>query len=319
MRSRAFRSPNPGTGRPQYSQSRKAARFAPATPSRYRTSRGHLRHPTISDVTRSRGSDDTAVSGCRPVAKGVRRPEETAKSFSGPPSWEERIVVSKSRTVRFSRVVDLSQPIGPKTQMFSAYPPPTFTQWTTREVHGFLAESMFMVTHTGTHVDAPFHFDPGGRKLDDMALERFVAPGHVLDVRGLPAKGSILPRHLQSARRDLPNRLRKGNAVLLRTGWWERHRGTPAYLFENPGVTKAAAEVLADWGVGLVGIDTANIDRPDDAGYPAHHTLLQANVPVIENVANLAALRSSACLLVALPLKLEGASGSPIRLVALAE
>ncbi len=203
--------------------------------------------------------------------------------------------------------------------MFPAYPPPTFTQWTTREVHGFLAESMFMVTHTGTHVDAPFHFEPRGRKLDEVPLERFVAPGHVLDVRGLPAKGAIRPEHLRSARRQLPNRMRRGDAVLLRTGWWERRRGTPAYLFENPGVTKAAAELLADWGARLVGIDTANIDRPDDPEYPAHHTFLQANVPVIENVANLAALRSSAFLLLALPLKLEGASGSPIRLVALAK
>ena len=203
--------------------------------------------------------------------------------------------------------------------MFPAYPPPTFTQWTTREVHGFLAESMFMVTHTGTHVDAPFHFEPSGRRLDEMPIDRFIAPGHVLDLRGLRARGSIRPEHLRSARRDLRDDVRKGDAVLLRTGWWERHRSTPAYLFENPGVTKAAARVLVDWGVGLVGIDTANIDRPDDAGYPAHHTLLRANVPVIENVANLAALRSSAFLLVALPLKLEGASGSPIRLVALAD
>jgi arylformamidase len=225
----------------------------------------------------------------------------------------------RPRTVRFSRVVDLSQPISPKTQMFPAYPPPTFTQWTTRDVHGFLAESMFMVTHTGTHVDAPFHFEPGGRKLDAMPLDRFVAPGHVLDVRGLPAKGAIRPEHLRSARQELPDPVRDGDAVLLRTGWWERRRGTPAYLFENPGVTKAAAEVLAGWGVGLVGIDTANIDRPDDPKYPAHHTLLRANVPVIENVANLAALRSGACLLLALPLRLEGTSGSPIRLVALVE
>jgi kynurenine formamidase len=117
----------------------------------------------------------------------------------------------------------------------------------------------------------------------------------------------------------LPDRVRKGDAVLLRTGWWERRRGTPAYLFENPGVTKAAAKVLVDWGVGFVGIDCANIDRPTDAGYPAHHTLLRANVPVIENVANLAALRSANFMLLALPLKLEGASGSPIRLVALVE
>jgi len=225
----------------------------------------------------------------------------------------------KSRTVRFSRIVDLSQPIGPDTQMFPAYPAPTFTQWTTREVHGFFAESMFLLSHTGTHVDAPLHFEPKGRKIHEMPLDRFIAPGHVLDLRSLPKKGKILPRHLQSSVREAARPIRQGDAILLRTRWWERHRGAPAYLFQNPGVTRPAAKLLLDWGVGLVGIDTANIDHPDDGAYPAHHTLLGANVPVIENVANLRVLGSSPFLLLALPLNLQGTSGSPIRLVALAD
>jgi len=203
--------------------------------------------------------------------------------------------------------------------MFPAYPPPTFTQWTTREVHGFFAESMFLISHTGTHVDAPFHFEPKGRKLHEMPLDRFIAPGHVLDVRGLPKKGQILPQHLRSLVGGARRSIGKGDAILLRTHWWERHQGTPAYLSESPGLTGAAADLLLDLGVGLVGIDTANIDRADDATYPAHHTLLAANVPVIENVANLSALRSSAFWLLALPLNLQGNSGSPIRLVALVE
>lgn len=224
---------------------------------------------------------------------------------------------SAARTVRFSRLVDLSMPINPKTPMFPAYPPPAFTQWTTREAHGFYAESLFLISHTGTHVDAPFHFEPGGKKLEDVPLGTFIAPGHVLDVRGLGAKGAIRPKHLAAARRSVPDAVRRGDAILLRTGWWERRRGTPAYLFENPGLTKVAAKLLVEWGAGIVGIDTANIDRPDDGAYPAHHALLQADVPIIENVANLAALRSSTFLLLALPLRLEGVSGSPIRLVAL--
>jgi len=203
--------------------------------------------------------------------------------------------------------------------MFPAYPPPTFTQWTTREVHGFFAESMFLMSHTGTHVDAPFHFEPKGRKLQEMPLDRFIAPGHVLDLRGLPKKGKILTRHLLASLPKAPRPIRKGDAILLRTRWWERHRGTLAYLFQNPGVTRAAANLLLDWGVGLVGIDTANIDHPDDGGYPAHHALLAADVPVIENVANLEVLGASPFLLLALPLNLQGTSGSPIRLVALAD
>jgi len=228
-------------------------------------------------------------------------------------------VASRSRTVRFSRIVDLSQSIGSDTQMFPAYPAPTFTQWTTRDVHGFFADSLFLVRHTGTHVDAPFHFEPKGRKLHEMPLDRFVARGHVLDLRGLAKKAKILPEHLRSSTRSAHRPIRKGDAILLRTRWWERHRGTPAYLFQNPGVTRAAAKLLLEWGAGLVGIDAANIDNPDDATYPAHHTLLGADVPIIENVANLEILGASPFLLLALPLNLQGTSGSPIRLVALAE
>src|SRR5881409_1561044 len=197
------------------------------------------------------------------VSSQKRAPEETAKSIGCPPSRGEEIIVSKSQIVRFSRVVDLSQDIGPDTQMFPAYPPPTFTQWTTREVHGFFAESLFLISHTGTHVDAPFHFEPKGRKLHQMPLDRFVVPGHVLDVRGLSKKGRILPQHLRTSMSATHRSIGKGDAILLRSRWWERHRGTPAYLFDSPGLTGAGANLLLDWGVGLVGIDTASIDHPD--------------------------------------------------------
>ncbi len=220
--------------------------------------------------------------------------------------------------ISFSRVVDLSQEIGPDIQMFPAYPRPALTQWTTREVHGFLAESIFMASHTGTHVDAPWHFEPKGKKLDEVPLERFLARGHVLDLRGLKARASISRFQIVKARDGLQGPIGKGDAVLLRTGW-ERRRGTRAYLFANPGLSGEAAKELARWQVGLVGIDTANVDHPEDASFPAHHALLASGVPIIENVANLAALGSSRFFLLALPLRLKAATGSPIRLVALAE
>jgi len=222
------------------------------------------------------------------------------------------------RHLDFSRVVDLSQEIGPDTQMFPAYPRPAFTQWTTREVHGFLAESLFLVSHTGTHVDAPWHFEPQGKKLDEIPLDSFLARGHVLDVRGLRSKGLISKRRIGQARARLHEGIGKGDALLLRTGW-ERRRGTPAYLFENPGLSEEAARELVRWKVGLVGVDTANIDHPADVGYPAHHRLLSAGILILENVANLVALGSSPFYLLALPLRLKGTTASPIRLVALVE
>src|SRR5256886_10929058 len=168
MRTSASGSPNPGTGRPQYSQSRNAARFVRATRSRYRTRRGHRRHATISEATPSKSSEDTGHPDS--VRSQKRAPKETTKSVRCPPPPEEEIIVSKSRTVTFSRVIDLSHAVGPETQMFPAYPPPSFTQWTTPELPASFAESMFLISHTGTHVEAPFPFEPNGRKLHDLPV-----------------------------------------------------------------------------------------------------------------------------------------------------
>ncbi len=223
-----------------------------------------------------------------------------------------------ARRIAFSRIVDLSQEISPDTQMFPTYPQPAFVPWTTRDAQGFLAESLFLVSHTGTHVDAPWHFEPEGEKLDALDLERFVVPGHVLAVPGLGARERITPRHLLEARDRLDQPVRRGDAILLRTGW-DRHLRQPAYLFDNPGLSGDAAVELVRWRPSLVGIDAANMDCAGDLAYPAHHALLRSSVLVLENVANLAALKGRRFVLVALPLRLRGATGSPVRLVALME
>lgn len=224
----------------------------------------------------------------------------------------------RPRDLRVSRLVDLSVEISPDTQMFAAYPQPAFTQWTTREVHGFLAESLFLVSHTGTHVDAPFHMEPSGRTIEAIPLDRFLARGHVLDLHDLPPRTPIGSTRLREARARLKRPLAQGDAVLVRTGW-ERKRGSAAYLTDNPGLTAAAGRTLVSWGASMVGIDTPNLDPAGERGFGAHHALLRAGVPVLENVANLAAIRSRPFHLAGFPLCLRGASGSPIRLVALVE
>ena len=219
-------------------------------------------------------------------------------------------------TITYDRVVDLSQEITQTMQVFPAYPKPTFVPWTTREVHGFLSEALFMISHTGTHVDAPWHYRTKGKKLHELAVDRFVRPGHLLDVRPAKARAKITAKKVEAAAKREGVAIQPGEAVLLRTGW-EARRGTDAYLFENPGLTKGGAAWLVRKGASLVGIDTANVDLPTAADFPAHHTLLAANVPIIENLANLGAVGASTLTLVALPLRLRGATGSPVRAVAL--
>lgn len=224
----------------------------------------------------------------------------------------------RSRDLRFSRLVDLSLEVSPETQMFPSYPQPAFTPWTTREVHGFFAESLFMVSHTGTHVDAPFHMEPEGQRMDEVPLDRFFAPAHVLDLHDLPPRARIGPGPIRNARAALTRPMTRGDAVLVRTGW-ERKRGRAAYLTDNPGLTAAAARTLVGWGVSMVGIDSPNLDPAGESGFGAHHALLSAEVPVLENAANLATLGSRPFHVAAFPLRLRDASGSPVRLVAFVE
>lgn len=214
------------------------------------------------------------------------------------------------------RIVDLSQEIDPSTQMFPSYPQVTFVPWTRMPVHPFTSEAMFLATHTGTHVDAPCHFIPGGKQLHELPASRFVLRCHLLDLGRRKAKESIGAKAVRKALGELPGRAREGDAVLLKTHW-EECRGDQAYLFQNPGLTGDGARVLAELGVSLVGVDTANLDHPDDASFPAHTTLLKREIVVLENACNLGKLTEATFTLVALPLNLQGTTGSPVRAVAL--
>jgi len=217
-------------------------------------------------------------------------------------------------SIAYTRVVDLSQEITPDLQVFPAYPKPAFLPWTTREAHGFAAEALFLISHAGTHIDAPLHYRPEGHALHELRPSRFVARAQLLDLRPQKPRARIRPRALRRAlgRR----RLARGDAILLRTGW-ERMRGRDAYLDSNPGLTGEGAALLVRWGASLVGVDTANLDLPDATDFPGHHTLLAADVPILENLSNLGAIRADTFTLVALPLRLRGATGSPVRAVAL--
>jgi len=76
-------------------------------------------------------------------------------------------------------------------QLFPVFPKPQFIQWTRRDTYGFETEAMFLVTHTGTHVDAPFHFHPEGIKIDEVPPERMMGRGVLLDITGKEEKGVI--------------------------------------------------------------------------------------------------------------------------------
>lgn len=186
--------------------------------------------------------------------------------------------------------------------------------------------------HGGTHIDAPIHFARGRHTVDAIPLERLIGPGVVIDVEAACARD----RDYQVRLADLTAWERQhgsiptGAIVFLRTGfgrfWPDRvrymgtdERGAAAVAkLHFPGLHPEAARFLAaDRRVGAVGIDTPSIDHGPSTTFETHVTLFERDVPALENVANLARLPVRGFTAIALPMKIRGGSGAPVRIVAL--
>ena len=182
--------------------------------------------------------------------------------------------------------------------------------------------------HGGTHLDAPVHFAEGGWTNDQIPLASLVGPAVVVDVTS-----RVQPDYLLSVD-DLTKweaehgRVPKGAIVLVRTGWDARYQDRAAYLgtalrgpdavaqLHFPGVSAEAAQWLVDnRTIAALGIDTPSIDYGQSADFRAHVILYKKNIPGFENVANLATLPPVGSFVVALPMKIEGGSGGPLRII----
>ncbi len=159
-------------------------------------------------------------------------------------------------------------------------------------------------THTGTHVDAPRHFLPGGADAASLPLEVLVGECEVWDLTGVDSL--IEPRHL--AGRSLPRRLlfKTRNSELWR-------RGEP-FRRDFVSVGEAAARMLAEGGVALVGVDYLSVEAFGSREHATHRTLLAAGVVILEGL-NLAEVVPGNYRLACLPLPLAGADGAPARAV----
>ena len=216
----------------------------------------------------------------------------------------------------FSKIVDLTLALSPKIRMFPTYPPFTVLSWTKRETYGFESETIFMSTHTGTHIDVPSHFHAGGRRLHEFDVSEFFADALVLDFRHKKPKTHITAEDIRSSFPKAGRGSRTPEMVILRTGW-DKNVNAPNYYKESIGLSKDGAQFLVKKSLKIVGIDGPNIDHPEGLDYPAHNTLLSSGVCVVENIQNLNKVGTERFMFVGLPLRIVDASGSPIRAVAI--
>lgn len=183
--------------------------------------------------------------------------------------------------------------------------------------------------HGGTHLDAPIHFAERGWTNDQIPLASLVGPAAVIDVTSRVQPDYLLTVADLTAWEAQHGQIPKGAILLVRTGWDARYQDRTAYLgtalrgpdavaqLHFPGVSAEAAQWLADnRTIAALGIDTPSIDYGQSADFRAHVILYGKNIPGFENVANLAALPPAGSYVMALPMKIEGGSGGPLRIVA---
>lgn len=154
--------------------------------------------------------------------------------------------------------------------------------------------------HLGTHVDAPLHFEHQGVSADRMDLSHFVGPATVLDVSGAEEiRVSALGRHAFHPR------------LLLRTGAWQDRTAFPTAL---PSIHPEVPRYLGERGVVLLGVDIPSVDPLDSQDLANHRALHASGIAILES-ALLDDVAPGDYHLVALPLRIAGADGSPVRAI----
>jgi len=163
--------------------------------------------------------------------------------------------------------------------------------------------------HTGTHIDAPCHFEADGMGIDQIPLDILIGPCRVFEMNEVQKGQQIDRSHLEQL--DLEGVTR----LLFKTQnsrWWVQKN--PTFRKDFISLSSDGANYLVDHGIKLVGIDALSIEKFDNVGYPTHHSLLKNNVIILEGL-NLNKVPAGDYELIALPIKLKGADGAPTRAI----
>lgn len=206
------------------------------------------------------------------------------------------------------------------------------------EFHGHTDKGYFYAAnryhaseHGGTHIDAPVHFAEGRKTLDELSIEQLTGPAIVIDVSARALQDSdyeITAEDLRVWEKE-HGRIPDDAIVLFHTGFARHWPDAKKYLGTDERGTNAVAKLhfpglhpdAARWLVSnrtvkAVGLDTASIDYGQSTLFESHRILFEEDIPAFENVAALDQLPATGAHVIALPMKIEGGSGGPLRIVA---
>ena len=214
------------------------------------------------------------------------------------------------------KILDLTLTISDKIPGFPGSPHPHFIPWEKLKDDGYNLELLFLSTHTGTHLDAPHHFLEKGAKIHEISLKKLVSEAVLIQSRKKGGE-SITKTDIQKFEKK-HGKIEGFSSVIFYTGW-QRNLQKKYYFTNNPGLSVSAAKYLASKKISLVGIDSPSIDLGTNSKFPVHQIFAKKGMLIVENLVNLEKIKSVKFHLVVLPLKLKGATGSPVRAIAFVE
>jgi kynurenine formamidase len=231
-----------------------------------------------------------------------------------------------------AKVVDLAHSFDANTIY---WPTEKGFQWEKEQWGGtaggyFYASAKFAsAEHGGTHIDSPLHFAEGKQSVDQLTMQQLIGPAVVIDISNACAKNRdylASPDDVTSWERR-HGRIPPGSIVLFRTGWSARWPDKKRYMGTDkpgdtaglhfPGIAPSTANLLLERRIRGVGIDTASIDYGQSKDFQVHRRLYAAGLYGLENVANLDKLPAVGATLIALPMKIAGGTGAPVRIIAI--
>ena len=223
------------------------------------------------------------------------------------------------------KIIDLTVQLYEGLQSFPAHPKVTIIDFVTHSfsasrylppAKGFASKMILMSDHSGTHLDAPFHFVEDGKTIDEVDLDTTFGEAVLIDISAKPVEQPITVDILKKRLKETGEDIKKGDIVIIRA--WPGEWNEPGF-HQAAGLDEEAAKWLSSKGIKSVGLDLANADTTSDMRRPAHMELLGKDIGIMENIANLDQLSKTRFFFMGIPLKVKGLTGSPIRAVAVEE
>lgn len=208
-------------------------------------------------------------------------------------------------------IIDLTHSIYPTMPVFPGTEPPIFQEANTIEKDGFAEAKITFYSHTGTHMDAPAHMLKGGFFLDEYPIDHFIGKAIIMDFSNLSSneieKEDLIPYE---------DKINSVDFVILKTGW-SKYWGEDKYFVGFPALSEDAARWLTSFKLKGIGTDAISIDKIESTDFKVHQVFFEKGMVIIENVANLDAVKNDKFIFSCMPLKTQKADGSPIRAVAI--